>query len=75
MRHELTIMNGSPSSRFCRTSRAACSVQMTAACSTTSFGSCVRARRGAIFPATLVPTPLATIDLFAGAGLACGTSL
>jgi hypothetical protein len=37
------------------------------------FGFCVRVRRGAICRTTLAPTPPATIVLFAGAGLACGT--
>ena len=43
--------------------------------STASFGSCVRARRGAICRTTLARTPPATIASFAGAGLACGISL
>ena len=45
------------------------------ACSTVFFGSCVPVRRGAIRQTTLVRTPPATIALFDGAGLACGTSL
>jgi DNA-binding LacI/PurR family transcriptional regulator len=40
---------------------------MTAACSTASFGSYVRARRGAICRTTLARTPPATIALLAGA--------
>ena len=45
---------------------------MTVACSTASFGRCVRARRGAICWRTSGRTPPATIASFAGAGLAQG---
>jgi transposase len=38
------------------------------------FWICVRVCRGAICRRTLARTPRATTDLFAGAGLACGTS-
>ena len=61
--------NGMSSGRCSQTKRAAFPVLTTGAFSTASFGSCAQVHPGVICPRATVPIRLATIALFAGAGL------
>src|SRR5262245_24654252 len=65
--------NGVLSGRCSRTKRAVFPAWTTGAFSTASFGSCDQVHHGVICPRATVPIQLATIGLFAGGELVCGT--